>query len=323
MTTTHVHNKFLNIILNCYNLIKPLSILIAISGGKDSLCLIKLIEDFNHLYNHYNNIDYIYIDHQIRSDSKQNIKHLINYLSKTNHKIYIYQIHEVNISESFMRQIRYQIILKHAIKHQKQIIFTAHSQTDQLETFLLNLFRGTGLEGLSSLPIIRKVTNYINIIRPLTKINKEDIIWFCHKFNLPIWNDKTNFYYKSYRNRIRNELLPYLKEYFNPKIEKSIINFLNLSAIENEYIKQNAIKLYLASRHSYYIAINLKTIKNQHLALQKRVINIFFYYNFNKYLKNKILYELIKYINIPYKRKKIIMLENFLINIEKDWIYIT
>nr|YP_063699.1 conserved hypothetical plastid protein [Gracilaria tenuistipitata var. liui]Q6B8L1.1 RecName: Full=tRNA(Ile)-lysidine synthase, chloroplastic; AltName: Full=tRNA(Ile)-2-lysyl-cytidine synthase; AltName: Full=tRNA(Ile)-lysidine synthetase [Gracilaria tenuistipitata var. liui]AAT79774.1 conserved hypothetical plastid protein [Gracilaria tenuistipitata var. liui] len=319
MTYTYLHNKFLSIIPKYKNLIKPLSILIALSGGKDSLCLVKLIEDFNNTYNHFSRIEYIYIDHQWRSDSKQNIKHLLNYISITNNNTYIYQINKMEISEANMRNIRYQAIVRHAIQNSHDIIVTGHNQTDQVETFLLNLMRGTGLEGLSSLPYIRKITDQIQVIRPLIHINTGDVLWFCRKFNLPIWSDKTNFYYTNFRNRIRYELLPYLKEYFHPKIESNIINFLSLSSIENEYIKQNSIKLYLASRHSHYIAINYKIIKNQHLALQKRVLNIFFYHNFNKYVNSHILNQLIK---MKYQRKLTIVWETLRIKIYKNWIYI-
>nr|YP_009731984.1 tRNA(Ile)-lysidine synthase [Gracilaria edulis]QHS70486.1 tRNA(Ile)-lysidine synthase [Gracilaria edulis] len=323
MKITYLHNKFFKIMLDCKKLIKNLPILIAISGGKDSLCLIKLIEDFNNIYNCFHYLEFIYVDHQWRSDSKQNIKHLINYINKTKSQTYIYQINTIDISESVMRQIRYQIILTHAIRNKKQIIFTAHNQTDQIETFLLNLLRGTGPEGLNSLPLIRRTTNCIQIIRPLIKFHKEDILWFCYKLHLPIWSDKTNYFYTNYRNRIRNELLPYLKQYFSSTIEKNITHFLSLSATENEYIKQNAMKLYITSRHRYYIAINLKIIKDQHLTLQRRVINIFFYYNFNKYLNQQTSYQLIKYLNLGNIKKRTVILEKLVINIDKNWIYIT
>nr|YP_009732186.1 hypothetical protein [Gracilaria spinulosa]QHS70685.1 hypothetical protein [Gracilaria spinulosa] len=322
MTATYLHNKFISIILKCQQLSKPTSILIALSGGKDSLCLIKLVEDFNHVYNYFYSIEYIYIDHQWRDDSRKNIKHLLNYTNLTNNNTYVYQIHRVQMSESTIRRIRYQIIIQHAIKNKIQIIFTGHNQTDQLETFLLNLIRGTGLEGLSSLPLIRRIKHYIQIIRPLIKMNTGDILWFCHKFNLPIWSDKTNFYYSSHRNRVRYELLPYLKAYFCPKIEYNIMNFLNLSSIENEYIKQNAVKLYITSRHAYYIAINYKIIKDQHLALKRRIFYLFFYYNFNKHLNNNIINQLIEYINIKQQKRIRIIWEQLKINIYKNWIYI-
>uniref|UniRef100_A0AAU7YNX4 tRNA(Ile)-lysidine synthase, chloroplastic n=1 Tax=Gracilaria hainanensis TaxID=2871843 RepID=A0AAU7YNX4_9FLOR len=322
MTITYLHNKFLSTILRCQNLSKPISILIAISGGKDSLCLIKLVEDFNNIYHYFHNIEYIYVDHQWRTDSQKNIKHLLNYTNITNNNTYVYQIHTINMSESSVRKIRYQTILQHAIKHKTQIIFTGHNQTDQLETFLLNLIRGTGLEGINSLPFTRQIKNCIQIMRPLLTMNTGEILWFCHKFNLPIWSDKTNFYYSNHRNRIRYELLPYLKEYFCPKIEKNIINFLKLASIENEYIKQNAIKLYITSRHSHHIAINYKIIKYQHLALKRRILYLFFYYNFNKYVNKNILNRLIRYIQIKNKRKISIIWEKLRINIYKSWIYI-
>nr|YP_010198730.1 tRNAIle-lysidine synthetase [Gracilaria tikvahiae]UAD87963.1 tRNAIle-lysidine synthetase [Gracilaria tikvahiae]UAD88166.1 tRNAIle-lysidine synthetase [Gracilaria tikvahiae] len=322
MTTTYLHDKFISIILKCQQLSKPISILIALSGGKDSLCLIKLVEDFNNLYNYFHKIEYIYIDHQWRNDSRKHIKHLLNYTNTTSNNTYVYQIHMIHMSESTIRRIRYQIIIQHAIKNKTQIIFTGHNETDQLETFLLNLVRGTGLEGLSSLPLIRQIKHYIQIIRPLIKMNTGDILWFCHKFNLPLWSDKTNFYYSNCRNRIRYELLPYLKAYFCPKTEYNIINFLNLSSIENEYIKQNAIKLYITSRHSYYIAINYKFIKDQHLALKRRTLYLFFYYNFNKYLNNNISNQLLEYMYIKHQRKARIIWEQLRITIYKNWIYV-
>nr|UAD84112.1 tRNAIle-lysidine synthetase [Gracilaria changii] len=321
-TKTYIYNKFLSIILKFCNLTKPLSILIAISGGKDSLCLVKLIEDFNNIHNYFDTVQYIYVDHQWRNDSKQNIQHLLNYIDTTKNKIHIYQIQQINMSESSVRKIRYQIIVKHAIKHKTKFIFTAHNQTDQLETFLLNLIRGTGLEGLSSLPFARQINNYIKIIRPLIDIKTGDISWFCHKFNLPIWSDKTNYYYSNYRNRIRYELFPYLKQYFSPKIEYNIINFLQLASIENEYIKQNAIKLYLTSRHSYYLAINYRIIKNQHLTLKRRVLNIFFYYNFNKCLNIDVINQIIQYLNSQNKTEVSIIWKRLKIIIHNNWIYI-
>nr|YP_009346925.1 tRNA(Ile)-lysidine synthase [Gracilaria firma]APR74460.1 tRNA(Ile)-lysidine synthase [Gracilaria firma] len=321
-TKTYIYNQFLNIVLRFCNSTKPFSILIAISGGKDSLCLVKLIEDFNNIHNYFETVQYIYIDHQWRNDSKQNIQHLLNYIDTTKNEIHIYQIRQIQMSESSVRKIRYQIMVKHATKHKAKFIFTAHNQTDQLETFLLNLVRGTGLEGLSSLPFARQINNYIKIIRPLIDIETGDISWFCHKFNLPIWSDKTNYYYSNYRNRIRYELFPYLKQYFSPNIEYNIINFLKLTSIENEYIKQNAIKLYIASRHSYYLAINYRTIKNQHLTLQRRVLNIFFYYNFNKCLNIDMINQIIQYLNSENKIKVNIIWKRLNISIHNNWIYI-
>nr|YP_009237705.1 Ycf62 [Gracilariopsis lemaneiformis]YP_009294691.1 tRNA(Ile)-lysidine synthase [Gracilariopsis chorda]AJO68521.1 hypothetical protein [Gracilariopsis lemaneiformis]AML79967.1 Ycf62 [Gracilariopsis lemaneiformis]AOM66951.1 tRNA(Ile)-lysidine synthase [Gracilariopsis chorda] len=319
---TSIHQKFVKALKYYTNLNKKSSILIAISGGQDSLCLIQLVETSNIIEKYFKDIEYIYIDHQWRFDSKKQIKHLINYINTTKHKISIYQINYNNMSELIARRIRYQILIKHAKIHQQQIICTGHNKTDHLETFFVNLIRGTGLEGLSSIPLIRKINKQTHLLRPLIEINRADILWFCRKCNLPIWSDKTNFNYKNYRNRIRHEILPYLKQYFSPQIEKNISNFLDLSSLENEYIKQNAIKLYIISRDRNYIAMNYKFIKNQHIALQKRVLQIFFYYHFNKFLNKKIIYEIIENINKDHISKIVIIWHNLYINMYKNWIYI-
>nr|YP_009511403.1 tRNAIle-lysidine synthetase [Gracilariopsis mclachlanii]AXI97280.1 tRNAIle-lysidine synthetase [Gracilariopsis mclachlanii] len=317
-----VYQKFLKALKHYNNSKKKLSILIAISGGQDSLCLVQLIEKYNIINQYFKDIEYIYIDHQWRCDSKQQIKHLINYINSTKHKISIYQINYNDMSELMARRIRYQILIKHAKNHQQQIICTGHNKTDHTETFLINLIRGTGLEGLYSIPLIRKINQRTYLFRPLIDINRTDILWFCRKYNLPIWSDKTNFNYKNHRNRIRHEMLPYLKEYFSPQIEKHISDFLDLSSLENEYIKQNAIKIYLISRDKNYIAMNYKFIKNQHIALQKRVLQIFFYYHFNKFLNKKIVYKILNNINKNHMSKIVIIWHNLYINIYKNWIYI-
>nr|YP_009297989.1 tRNA(Ile)-lysidine synthase [Plocamium cartilagineum]AOM67927.1 tRNA(Ile)-lysidine synthase [Plocamium cartilagineum] len=317
---TYLHkifNKYMIKIIN-FKEIKP--ILIAISGGQDSLSLVKLIQDFQK--NHSINIQYIYIDHQWKKDSKYQIKHLINYINSNQNKIFIYQIKKITFSELEARQIRYQILIKHALKNKINKILTAHTQTDQIETFLQQLIRGSTIDGSTSLTFYRKLNKDIALYRPLIRIKRIDIHWFCRKFCLPVWSDITNYNYKINRNKLRNELIPYLSHYYISNIEKNIYSFIQKSKIDNEYIKQNTIKLYLFSRHQKNIALNIKLIKKQHLSLQQRTLQIFFYHNFNKLLNRDSLFKIINLIqqNQIYTNK--IKWEHLTININNYWIYI-
>nr|WCH56071.1 lysidine synthase [Calliblepharis sp.] len=274
---TYMHKKFYQKFNKFLLNYKSKSILVAISGGQDSLCLIKLIEDFQKKFYQKFTINYIYIDHQWKKDSHKQINHLINIIKTTCQKIIIYQIHNLVHSEIKAREIRYQILVKHSIKYKYTHIITAHTQTDKTETCLQHIIRGTSLNGITSFNEYRKFDNNIYIYRPLLNFTRTEINWLCRKLYLPIWSDITNYEYKINRNRLRHELIPYINKYFTNNIDKKIQNFLAISYLENEYIKQNAIKLYLYSRHKINIAINYNLICSQHTALQIRTLQIFFF----------------------------------------------
>nr|ARW60143.1 tRNA Ile-lysidine synthetase [Laurencieae sp.] len=303
-------------------------ILVAISGGQDSLYMIKLIEDLIRQYtkqkNNQINISYIYVDHQWRKDSYKQTIHVINYIRCIERAIYIYQLPKNILSENLSRVYRYHIITKHAIKYKNKLIVTGHNQTDKIETFLYNFFRGSGTQGTTSLTLQTKINNHMYLLRPLLNLRRDIIYWTCKRFNLPIWSDTSNYIYDFHRNRTRYELIPYIKKYFNSNIEGNLNSLLKNYYKDNEYIKQNTIKLYLISKHPKYIAINHHKLRKQNLTLQFKVIQLFCIHNLNFSLRyNKILEILIhinkklKYINIKIK------LQSMTLHIDKKWMYVT
>ena len=318
---TYLHQNFYNNINRLLDLNKFTSILIAISGGQDSLCLIKLIEDLMYINQKKLNIEYIYIDHQWKKDSEKQIKHLINLLTVNKQNLSIYQIQNITNSELVARNIRYNIIIQHAIKYNYSNIMTAHTSTDQIETFLMQLIRGGGIDSVTSLTQTRVLKNNIKIIRPLIYFSRSDITWFCRKFMLPIWSDISNYEHNIIRNRLRNELIPYLNKYFALNIEKQINYFIKISNIENEYIKQNAIKLYLKSRHKTNLALNCLILKHQHEALQLRVLQIFVYHNFQQTLNRNILNRLLNLIQSKKSNNCIIKWKNLYFKVYYNWLY--
>lgn len=320
--TTYLHKKFYE---NIHYLCKGRnshSVIIAISGGQDSLCLIKLLQDFKKVHGHILEIDYIYIDHQWKQDSKKQIEHLVNFIDCMNEKIYIYQINSTIRSETEARKARYQLLANHSICYRKPVIMTAHTANDKIETFVNQMIRGTSIDGATSLTIYRILESNIQVWRPLINFTRIEINWLCRKYYLPIWSDMTNYSYWIYRNRIRNELLPYLKKYFQQNIEIQINKFLDSSRIDNEYIKQNAVKLYLVSRHNTSIAINYKLIKQQHVSLRIRTLQIFLYHNLNININYHLIKGFIKELNNVAEHKTKITFFNIHVYTYCNWIYI-
>nr|YP_009395326.1 tRNA Ile-lysidine synthetase [Polysiphonia infestans]ARW64306.1 tRNA Ile-lysidine synthetase [Polysiphonia infestans] len=313
--------KLVKLIKNFINKIKGHSILVAISGGQDSIFLINLLAHLN--YEHRIKLSYIYVDHQWKKNSNIQIEHLINYLTIKKKNIIVYQINQVIQSEHECRKQRYQIINQHAVRYKYQIIITGHNSTDKVETFFQNISRKAGVEGISSLVVNNHINNNIFLLRPLLNLNKENIYKLCKKLNLPIWSDSTNYIYSLNRNRIRYELVPYLRNFFNTKIEENLIYSITNHYYENEYIKQNATKVYLANKHKLKIAINYRNLSRQHIILQIKAIQIFYLNN----LQIKLKYEIVKKIIHSYRNilsRTIIIFEdkNYLHILNKQWLYI-
>ena len=299
-------------------------ILVSISAGQDSICLIKILENIKQNFIKFLEIEYIYIDHQWKKNSQSQVNHIINYLKCSNSSIYIYQIKIKCYSETQARIYRYQALFNHANNHNNYIIITGHNLTDKLETFLQNLFKGTTIDGATSLSEYRKNVYNIILFRPLIYNSRNEIYWLCKKLYLPIWSDQTNYYYNIQRNRLRYELLPYLKNYFSINIEKHLTSFLNIANTDNEYLKQNTIKLYLLTHHNKKIAINYQIIHKQHIAIQKRILQLFSFHHFNQMFNKNIIEKIILYLNFP-NIGKFLNLEwnrNKYIYIQEKWLYI-
>ena len=121
---------------------------------------------------------------------------------------------KISIQES-AREIRYDFFHELLQKHTANWIVTAHHKGDQAETILLHLIRGTGLKGLTGIPEKRS-----NILRPLLKASKKDILDFITENRLPYRTDSSNLESKYNRNFIRNKIIPQLEEKFNQPIEQ-------------------------------------------------------------------------------------------------------
>nr|ARW60550.1 tRNA Ile-lysidine synthetase [Polysiphonia sp.] len=300
------------------------NILLAISGGQDSICLIKVLENLKKTkLNKKVKISYIYIDHQWKSSSKKQIKHIINHIKLVKKNVTIYQINKITSSEDECRKFRYHIILQHALKYRHNLIITGHTKTDQIETFVHNIIKGSEIESLNNLSIKNQVLNKIFILRPLVTFNRIQIFWLCKKFFLPIWSDSSNYIYKIQRNRIRHELIPYIKKYLHYNFENNIKYLMHHYYYQNEYIKQNVVKLYLKSKHRTRMAINYHCINKHNFILQVKTIQIFCFHNVQTYIENKKIIKIITEINkITKSLLKITEHKNFSFLINNNWLYI-
>ncbi len=285
MVWTPLHAKIHRTIKSRHLFERQQRLLVAVSGGQDSLCLIKLLLDLKSKWAWYLGI--AHCDHCWRSDSQANAHHVENLAQSWGISFYLETAKEPINSEAAARDWRYQALSAIAQKHNYQYIVTGHTASDRAETLLYNLVRGTGADGLQALTWQRPLTTGIMIVRPLLEITRPQTQQFCQDFQLPVWEDSTNQDLKYARNRIRQELIPYLRQNFNPQVESALAQTAELLQAEVEYLEKAAQKLReeamewgighgaLGIGHeedSVNLRLNRRVLQKAPLALQRRVM---------------------------------------------------
>jgi tRNA(Ile)-lysidine synthase len=247
--------------------------LIAVSGGQDSLCLMKLLLDLQSKWGW--DLAIAHCDHRWRSDSQENARHVENLAKSLGISFYLETVDKPLNSEAAARDWRYQALSAIATKNHFDCVVTGHTASDRAETLLYNLVRGTGSDGLQALTWQRELTNTILLVRPLLEVTRMQTGLFCQEFQLPIWEDSTNKDLKYARNRIRQDVIPYLQKNFNPQVETALAQTAELLQAEVEYLEQLADELKQQAVHILIdksVAINRHTLQQAPIALQRRVV---------------------------------------------------
>ena len=177
---------------------------VAVSGGIDSLSLVLLANEY--LKN--KKIIGITIDHKLRPSSTHEaeyIKKLLKSLNIEHHILTWNRNSEDNVNEDLARQARYNLIEEFCEQNDINTILIGHHRQDQAENFLIRLFRGSGILGLSSIKKSSK-RNALTIIRPLLEAKKEDLQKFLEDNKIRWVEDESNSDEKYLRNKIRNFL---------------------------------------------------------------------------------------------------------------------
>ncbi|MEH1851258.1 MAG: tRNA lysidine(34) synthetase TilS [Nostoc sp.] len=287
MVWTPLHAKIHRTIRSRHLFERNQRLLIAVSGGQDSLCLIKLLLDLQSKWGW--DLGIAHCDHRWRSDSQANAHHVENLAKTWGISFYLETANKPINSEAAARDWRYQALSAIAQANDYQYIVTGHTASDRAETLLYNLIRGTGADGLQALTWQRPLTTGIMLVRPLLEITRIQTEQFCQEFKLPIWEDSTNKDLQYARNRIRQELLPYLRDNFNPQVESALAQTAELLQAEVEYLEKAAQELrdealgmddeklpvspLLPTPHSPLpLRLNRRVLQNAPLALQRRVM---------------------------------------------------
>ena len=232
------------------NLDKNASIVVACSGGPDSMCLLDLVTKLKDELNL--NIIVAHVNHKLRSESEEEAKMVENYAKENNITFELLEITNYingNFTEEDARKRRYNFFNEIIKKYQASALLTAHHGDDLIETILMRLTRGSNLSGYIGIKEISQTDNY-KTLRPLLSVTKDEIINYLKENNVPYRLDKTNEELKHTRNRYRHIVLPFLKKENHKvhekylKFSKELIeydNFVNTYIKDKKFIVDNSI----------------------------------------------------------------------------------
>lgn len=219
-------------------------VLAAVSGGADSVCLLLLLCELRETLGI--RVAAFHLNHGLRGAEADRDEAYVRALCEKlgvaltvrREDVASYAVSRRLTEEEAGRRLRYQYLEETADGLGFRRIATAHHRDDCAETVLMNLFRGSGLSGLSGIPPVRG-----RVIRPLLALSREEIEAYLTERGISWCEDSTNHENLHTRNRIRNELLPRVKESVNPRAAEHIVRTAEVAAQAEAYFEALAVKL--------------------------------------------------------------------------------
>lgn len=228
-------------------------IIIGLSGGPDSLCLLHCLAQLA------DSLDLklipVHVNHKLRPEADAEEDNVIRICDRLGLECETFEADCKGVAEEFRisteeagRQIRYEIfdevaaqVEAEGVPRSRIMIAVAHNADDQAETVLFRLIRGTAAHGLAGMPVVRNSENGYMIVRPLIDVPRADIEKYIRDNKLHPNIDASNMSNDYTRNSIRNELIPYLEKKYNPNIRQSLRRYAELADLDDTLLNEIAI----------------------------------------------------------------------------------
>lgn len=268
--------KFTNFIEEHQLILKNGYILLAVSGGVDSVVLLhlllRLVEPFGL------KIQIIHLNHGLRGDQADCDQQFVEQLAKKyglsiiSRKIDVpkYIAKKSLSEEQGARILRYRFFNWALKKTGADCIALGHQADDQVETVIDHFLRGSGVKGQSGMPIRRD-----KFIRPLLFATRQEIETYAKSHSLHYRIDSTNVMVKYRRNRIRHELIPYLQQYFNPAITEVVLRSAKIMDEVEIYLNEQArlaFETCLINLKKNKIVLDINSFLNYFIIVQKYML---------------------------------------------------
>ncbi len=260
------------------------TIVLGVSGGPDSICLLNVLKNLQAGLKI--NIVVAHINHMIREEADLETKYVQDFCAKRDIQCFVKKADVLKMAkeqklgtEEVGRKVRYGFFEEVMQKVGGSKIATAHNANDNAETVIMNFLRGSGASGLKGIEPIRN-NKYI---RPIIECTRDEIEQYCSENKLSPKYDKTNNENIYTRNKIRNLLIPYIQENFNPNIVETINRMSNIILNDELYFKKIVKQAYIDSlinKNEKEIVLDLKKFNQLEKVIKSRLV----IYTINKLL---------------------------------------
>ncbi|MBN1855471.1 MAG: tRNA lysidine(34) synthetase TilS [Dehalococcoidia bacterium] len=265
------------------------SVLVGVSGGADSLCLLHVLlalRDQLDIRLHVAHLDHMLRGSDSTEDSGFVTSHArcmgLNCTTEARDVETFRKQHSCSLEEA-AREVRYAFLSDVARDNGLQVTAVGHTRDDSVETIMLHLLRGSGIHGLRGLDPIARISTVamskqnrnegLLLARPLLTLSSEETRQYCHAKGLQPRLDSSNESVSFLRNRIRLELLPECRK-LNPRMDDAIMRLSRAAREDDEYLTSATMAVWqeIASESSEGISIDLRGFTSAAPALQSRVV---------------------------------------------------
>ena len=231
--------------LRDHHLILPRdSVLVAVSGGPDSVCLLTLFKLIQRPLNL--KLAAAHVNHRLRKSSDRDEAFVKSLCGKYKIPLYVRRVDVSSVArkrqlslEEAGREVRYNFFIRQAKRLRLKKIATAHTCDDQAETVLMRLIRGAGVKGIAAIRAKRSQEG-LDIIRPLLNVSKETILNTLRASSISYRKDPSNRSTLYLRNRIRRNLLPQIQREYNRQFQRNLVNLADDAAQVYDFLAEEA-----------------------------------------------------------------------------------
>lgn len=253
-------------------------VLVGVSGGPDSICLLHILHALGY------SLMAAYYNHQLRPEANQEAESITIFSNSLGIQAVVgvgdvkafVQQHSVSVEEA-ARILRYNFLFEQAFRSNAQAVAVGHTADDQVETVLLHLLRGCGLQGLTGMQyrmLPNAWSNEIPLVRPLLSTWRQEIVTYNQQNQLQSSIDLSNYDSIFMRNRIRLELLPVLENY-NSGIRRLIWQMADIIKADVDELNTSSEKAWIRVIQETgigFVGINRQAFKKESISLQRWII---------------------------------------------------
>jgi tRNA(Ile)-lysidine synthase len=222
----------------------------AVSGGADSVALIRALSEAKRAAGGAGRVAATHVNHQLREESNDDEAWLCQQCLQWDVPLLVRRVDVIDLAaqrgdgiEAAAREARYRVLAQMAEEAGARFVVTAHTRDDQAETVLFRLVRGTGLRGLAGMRRARALSPSVTLIRPLLGCTRAELRAYLDGLGQTWREDPTNRDGRIARNRLRETVLPLLREHFNPEADAAVVRAAELVGDAQDVIDSLAATL--------------------------------------------------------------------------------